>query len=132
MGEAMSSSGNPYTAPAAPIGEGHPGAGEGHPAAGESAREVFLAWEKLRVFYCGILAAESLLLGIPHLGELAFWETLIVGAFLANLCFCAGPCAEGYLALFGAGRRAIRFVLWAAGTLLAILLTGAAVLGFLL
>jgi hypothetical protein len=130
MGEAMSSSGNPYTAPAAPIGGGLPAAEEAGPATGESAREVFLAWEKLRALYCGVLAAESLLLGIPHLGRPVFWVLLAYGAFVANLCFCVGPCAEGYLALLGIDRRAVRWALWGLGLVLAMLLTGAAVLSF--
>ena len=45
------------------------------------------------------------------------------GAVLANLCFCAGPCAEGYLVWIGTRRRATRVVIFVVGMILASLLT---------
>jgi hypothetical protein len=95
------------------------------------ATAVFIAWERLRLVYNGILAAVVLLLGGGSLvREPRFWSLLIGGAIGANVCFCAGICAEGYLALLGLPRRETRAVLFVAGTLLAILLTGLCIFSF--
>jgi len=91
----------------------------------------FLAWEKLRIYYNLILLAVAL--GIASLSpdifaELPFWVVSIVGALGANVCFCAGPVAENYLALVGANRGIVRAVLFGLGCLFACLLTVLAML----
>jgi hypothetical protein len=89
-------------------------------ASGEpTAREVFLAWEKLRLYYNAILAGLSLFLGLPRLASSGFWYTLFQGALIANLCFCLGVALEGYAALFGIPRRPMRLLLFFLGTCLA-------------
>src|SRR4051812_17084832 len=99
-------------------------------ASGEEARAVFLAWEKLRVLYNAILVVESVGLGANQLGVPAFARLLLGGAIVANLCFCAGIVAEGYLSLLGVPRRGARPVLFVLGTSLAMLLTAVSVVGF--
>jgi hypothetical protein len=90
---------------------------------GESATGVFLAWEKYRLLYNAILAAETCLLASGEFGNIWFWVALIEGVVVANVCYCVGPVAEGYLSLLGANRKATRIVLFVSGTLLATLLT---------
>jgi hypothetical protein len=97
-------------------------------APNESARRVFLAWEKLRLLYNFVLTVRTLLLGASRLGDRRFWVTLLAGAAVANLCFCTGPCFEGYLNLLGLRRRETRGLLFALGLMLAMLLTAALVI----
>jgi hypothetical protein len=90
----------------------------------ESARAVFLAWEKLRLAYNAILVGVVLavfgcLFGWSVLAQEEVWEYLVAGAFLANVCFCVGPWAEGWLAVAGARRKDVRSALFVLGTLLA-------------
>ncbi len=94
---------------------------------GESATEVFIAWERLRLVYNGVLAAFALLIW-------ARWPLragiggLIEDAIVANVLFCAGMAAEGYLALIGMPRRPARIAIFGLGTLLAVLLAGVVLL----
>lgn len=90
----------------------------------DSARAVFLAWEGLRYVYCAVLAVLTLTLA-TSLGiaiDTAFWQRVIPAAIFANVCFCVGPCAEGYLALMGADRRLARGFFFLAGLSLTSLL----------
>jgi hypothetical protein len=90
----------------------------------ESARSVFLAWEKLRLVYNGVLAGIVLLLAGPRLQEPAFWVFLSQGVVFANLCFCAGPCAEGYMVLLvKADRFGARCLVFGGGLVLASAMT---------
>ena len=108
-------SGNPYQSPQFDSGD----ASQANPATQqESARAVFLAWEKLRLVYNGLLGIISLLFGVTKLGDLTFWEFLVGGALAVNVGFCLGPVAEGYLALMGAPRHIARWVIFVPGTLL--------------
>jgi hypothetical protein len=93
----------------------------------ESARSVFLAWEKLRLVYNAVLVVFVLLIPRPFFDVLESLIFLAEGAFIANLCYCAGPVAEGYLALLGADRSRVRLVLFVLGTLLACALAAVAV-----
>lgn len=99
-------------------------ADEAAPAADESARAVFLAWERLRLWYNAALAAVVVLL-VPLGGPADERELLFLAecAFGANLCFCLGPVVEGYLSLLGVSRRTARGVVFVPGLLLALLLT---------
>jgi hypothetical protein len=84
---------------------------------------VFLAWERLRLVYNGILIAETLLIGLFRFRGLAYIDRVFLGAVGANLCFCAGPCFEGYLNLFGAPRTFARRFVFVPGMLLAMVMT---------
>lgn len=99
---------------------------------GESAKEVFLAWERLRVIYNLILVGVSLLVGMARLTELSFWYFLIEGAVGANLCFCVGPVVEGYLTLIGINRDGSRMLLFVLGTIASCLVAAAAISASLL
>lgn len=92
----------------------------------DSATAVFLAWEKLRVVYNLALVLVTLLVGSVGFYAGSFWATAVVGAIIANICYCLGPCLEGYLALIGWPRRETRQFLFLVGTLLAAFLAAAA------
>src|SRR5262245_13974135 len=93
----------------------------------ESAHSVFLAWEKLRVVFNAALVFVVLLSAGSALLDGKFWHFLAEGALIANLCFCLGPVAEGYLIFFGVNRQAVRWIVFALGALLGCLLAFAAV-----
>jgi hypothetical protein len=80
--------------------------------------EVFFAWEKLRILYNGLLIVAvlgvALKSGYSMLAGIFFLEP----AIYANLGFCAGPVAEGYLCWFGLPRRTCRWAIFASGFLL--------------
>lgn len=91
-----------------------------------SARGVFLAWEQLRVVYnVALLLATGIgvVMGPDDLlTDRTFLRHLPRAAVLANVAFCVGPVAEGYLAWMGAPRRATRAVVFTLGSLFAMLL----------
>jgi len=90
----------------------------GLPSADDSARAVFLAWERLRLVYNAALGAVVLACAAGDLSDREFRSFLLRDAVAANLCFCFGPVAEGYLALVGVGRRAARYLVFVPGLLL--------------
>src|SRR5262249_59017853 len=75
------------------------------------AMSVFLAWEGLRVVYNLVLIAVVVALLGPT-GILQRLPYVLEGALVANVCFCAGPVAEGYLCLFGVSRPAARTLIF--------------------
>jgi hypothetical protein len=101
----------------------------------DSAKEVFLAWEKLRLIYNCLLAVVSLSAGYAWLGVrdiIDFLTFLFEGAIGANLCFCLGPVIEGYLSLMGVNRRKVRLLLFVLGTLIACMFAAAALASWLM
>ena len=88
-----------------------------------SARAVFLAWERLRVVYNAALAVVVLVFAWPALSKSEFYLHLACGVVGANVCLCLGPVVEGYLVLSGAERRAVRWIVFVPGLLLACFLT---------
>ena len=103
-----------------------------------SARDVFLAWEKLRLVYnAALVLATALAVGfgqpfrrvdvdrafLAHLGE---------GAAILNVAFCAGPVLESYMAWMGAPRSAFRLALFTPGCLFAMLWVFSSIGSFLL
>jgi hypothetical protein len=100
------------------------------PPADESARAVFLGWERLRLAYNAALGLVVLAFAGPDLPDREFRAFLFRAAVGANLCFCLGPVAEGYLALLGADRRTARVFLFGPGLLLGCLLAFGAILSW--
>jgi hypothetical protein len=109
----------PPSSPAAPADDQRP-----------ALREIVLAWEKLRLFYNGILALPGILVLNAMLGELSvgFSEAVLAAVFVAvsaNLCFFLGPLAELYLrGLFRQGQTLGRgrWLIFGSGTLLSFFL----------
>lgn len=96
----------------------------------ESAHAVFVAWEKLRIPYNAILILITLGIGFSHVGDVQFWLISGTGAVIANICYCLGPCLEGYLSLLGWPRSDARLFVFLAGTFLAAFLAVMVVFGF--
>ena len=94
-----------------------------NPALLTIARQTFLAWEKLRVVYVAILAVITILLIAPS-GFLSRRLLLLTaeGAVVANTAYFAGPIVETYIKWLGYDRAWPRWVMFAAGTLLSIIL----------
>lgn len=89
------------------------------PAGPETARDVFLAWERLRLVYNGLLGLEVLAVKPAVLADHTQWGYLVGSALGANVCFCAGAAAEGYLDLLGVPRRIGRWLAFGLGCVLA-------------
>jgi len=86
-------------------------------AVDDSAKAVFLAWERLRILY-NLLLAGLVFAFLYPMSRYTNWEYLLEGVVAANICYCVGPCAEGYLVLLGANRLAARALLFLSGVLL--------------
>jgi hypothetical protein len=71
--------------------------------------EVFFAWEKLRLLYNGLLILAVLIRFQFILEVIPFF---VEPAIYANLCFCAGPVAEGYLCWLGLAHQPCRWVVF--------------------
>jgi hypothetical protein len=88
--------------------------------------QVVVTWEKLRILYNGILGVEAIFVFFAgwsmgnNPGDIL--ESLLLGALIANLCFCAGPVIDGYLSWFGFRSRAITWVIFLIGLGIAVLL----------
>ena len=89
----------------------------------ESAHEVFVAWERLRLAYNGLLGIEVIALYALSLADRMALGQLALLAIAANVSFCAGPVAEGYLDLLGTPRRVSRWLLFGLGCCAGVALT---------
>jgi hypothetical protein len=89
-----------------------------------TAQAVFFAWEKLRLAYNLLLAVVTVALATAHriVDRPDFWFYGFQGAFAANVGFCVGPVAEGYLCWLGLDRLVARTGLFVLGTLFAVAL----------
>ncbi len=92
---------------------------------GAIAKQVCLDWEKLRLIYIAVLGAETIAIGFlahPLILTPEFWGGALLGAVFANVCFFIGPVIETYISWLGYPSRALRFVMFIAGTLFSCLL----------
>lgn len=85
-------------------------------------QEVFIRWEKLRLAFNGLLLAAVIVVWGPAF-IVAFARLLVFPAIQANLFFCAGPIAEGYLCLFHVPREFARWLVFVAGCLIGVVVT---------
>ncbi len=98
-------------------------------------RNVFLAWERLRIFFNVVLGFPSTLYLISRAatGGLGFAQIAFFakGAIVANVCFCVAPVIEGYLTwLTGRSARIVRWFLFPIGTLAALWMASGALIWF--
>ena len=104
---------NPYSSPLAET----PSKEVADKDLGTIARETFLAWEKLRIPFNGILISLTLAMGAGHLHLIEFWGTAIAGGLFVNACYFAGPIVETYVTWLGYRGRRLRYGLFVLGTL---------------
>lgn len=83
------------------------------------ARRTFLAWEKLRVIYVGLLAIITIGM-IAGSGKFPWHAAVAVvfGAVVCNLCFFAGPIIETYVVWLGFRQPWPRWLMFISGTFL--------------
>ncbi|MCU0711218.1 MAG: hypothetical protein MUC43_04105 [Pirellula sp.] len=87
------------------------------------ARNVFLAWEKLRIIYLGILTLFTLfLVGFSGFLNYSVVMSIVIGAFFANLLYFAGPVIDTYIRWLGYRSSWPRWFMFVCGTLLSLLL----------
>ena len=113
---------NPYTATSPTFLES-----PAEPASNRSllaiARNVFLAWEKLRIAYVVILAFITVLLtSVSGILNLRLLRLIILGAVAANVAYFAGPTIETYVRWLGYNRSWPRWFMFVGGTILSIFL----------
>jgi hypothetical protein len=77
--------------------------------------EVFFAWEKLRLLYNSMLIVAVLGTALKAGYSMLVGIFFVEPAIYANLCFCAGPVAEGYLTWLGLPRRPCRWIIFWVG-----------------
>lgn len=88
----------------------------------EIARSTFLAWEKLRFLYIGLLGTLTLLLCGREIVNIEILMIVIAGAFVANVCYFAGPILETYVSWLGLKGKWFRWMLFTVGTLFTMVL----------
>jgi hypothetical protein len=84
-----------------------------------TAQQVFLAWEKLRIAY----NVSLLFVVVVRISFGADMPHLLLKAIGANVLYCIGPVAEGYLVCLGVPRLPFRWLLFIFGTVVATLIT---------
>jgi hypothetical protein len=81
---------------------------------------VFLAWEKLRLVYVGLLAGLTILLSLLDITHMLlavdFWIDVVAGAVITNVCYFAGPAVETYVAWLGYRPQWLRMTLFVTGS----------------
>ena len=90
-------------------------------------KHVVIAWEKLRLLYnvilmlAGIIALFILINYYRESTTMVLMQTLAF-AFLANVCFFAGPVCELYLRAFRhvSNAQSLRWILFSMGTIVSI------------
>jgi hypothetical protein len=95
-------------------------------------KEIFLAWEKLRILYITLLLAvlvERLVAaywfnesGPPEVRVANLIFQIFECAVVANILYLAGPIFEGYIKWLGATAKYWRAVLFSAGLIVSIAL----------
>ena len=108
---------NPYTTPQADTVVSSDNGNVTERTLGQIAKRVFLDWEKMRLAYVGILVVFTLLFGFSELGNPLFWGGSVAGAIIANLCYLLGPIVDTYVSWLGFRSVALRWIMFALGTL---------------
>ena len=127
---------NPYSTPSVEtLGDARGDAASSQPFS-TMAREIFVAWERLRFVYVAILGVVTIGLAMSDVSRalmsVAFWGTVFVGALVANVCYFAGPIAETYVSWLGYRATWLRMTLFILGTLLSCMLAFGVVAAHLL
>lgn len=83
----------------------------------EIARATFLAWEKLRLIYIGILGIWTLLISGRHIASVEILSLVIVGGLISNVLYFAAPIVDTYVRWLGYTGKWVRILLFVGGTL---------------
>lgn len=87
------------------------------------AKNVFLAWEKLRLIYLSILGLLTMsLIGFSGVFNLPLVQSIVFGAVVANVLYFAGPIVDTYIRWLGYKHSWPRWTMFVGGTLLSIVL----------
>ncbi|MBB3210702.1 hypothetical protein FHS27_006550 [Rhodopirellula rubra] len=92
------------------------------PSLASIAKPTFLAWERLRIIFVGVLGLLTLILAGPNLLNLRTLVLVAEGAIVSNVCFFAGPIVEIYVRWLGYDRNWVRWFLFVGGTMLTAML----------
>lgn len=111
-------SSNPYSAPPTLDTTPPPNAAVSPRTLSEIARTTFLAWEKLRIVYVGLLGLWTLLLCGRAIVDIDLLIMIVLGGIFSNFCFFAGPILETYVRWLGYKGYLLRWILFSSGTLL--------------
>lgn len=106
---------NPYSSPVVELQPTIPASNPNSLA--EIARATFLAWEKLRLIYIGILGIWTLLLSGRHIASVEILSLVIIGGLISNVLYFAAPIMETYVRWLGYTGKWVRILLFVAGTL---------------
>ena len=106
---------NPYSSPVVELQPTLPASNPN--SLSEIARATFLAWEKLRLIYIGILGIWTLLISGRHIASVEILSLVIVGGLISNVLYFAAPIVETYVRWLGYTGNWVRILLFVAGTL---------------
>jgi hypothetical protein len=112
---------NPYSTPATLDTTPPPNAKASTQSLSEIGRTTFLAWEKLRLLYIGLLGLLTLLLCGREITNVDLMIMVIFGGIVSNAFYFAGPILETYVRWLGYQGYLLRWILFTAGTLLTML-----------
>ena len=80
---------------------------------------IMWRWERLRLYYNGVLVIYVLLIAITifpaKARDLSFWFCVCLGGVLANVCYLTGPTIEAYATYFRVWNKTLTMLLFAAG-----------------
>ncbi|MBN8602387.1 MAG: hypothetical protein J0M26_15240 [Planctomycetes bacterium] len=106
---------NPYSSPVVELQPTIPASNPN--SLSEIARATFLAWEKLRLIYIGILGIWTLLISGRHIASVEILSLVIVGGLISNVLYFAAPIVDTYVRWLGYTGKWVRILLFVAGTL---------------
>ncbi|MBL8870309.1 MAG: hypothetical protein JNK90_10980 [Planctomycetaceae bacterium] len=106
---------NPYSSPVVELQPTIPASNPN--SLSEIARATFLAWEKLRLIYIGILGIWTLLISGRHIASVEILSLVIVGGLISNVLYFAAPIVDTYVRWLGYTGTWVRILLFVAGTL---------------
>jgi len=109
---------NPYSSPTAASGAENVVAVETTTSLATIARRIFLAWERLRILYIGLLGLLTLIVAGTQILEPEILFLVVGGAIISNVCYFAGPIAETYITWLGFEGAWLRWLLFIGGTLM--------------
>lgn len=95
---------------------------------------IMRRWDRLRLFYNGVLFAEVLGMVVfvrPNiLFDIGFFPIMLVAAAIANLCFTIGPAIEAYGTYYRVWHPIMTFGLFLAGLGGSMILAFGTIMGF--